>query len=220
MIERRQISVIASCYFSLSVCWLLAAFPLQNSRGAEPSVEAKDLPRVPPVIPRDALQTFQVKPCFRLDLVAAEPLVVDPIALSFDENGRMFVVEMRDYSERRDEHLGRVRVLEDTDGDGRFDKSTVFAENLAWPTAVICYNGGVFVGATPDLLYLKDTDGDGVADVREGVFTGFGSTAQRFNVQQLFNSFNWGLDNRIYGANGGNGGVITSPKHPQDQPID
>jgi putative membrane-bound dehydrogenase-like protein len=179
-----------------------------------------DLPRTPPVEPEHVQETFKIKPGFRLELAAEEPLVVDPIALSFDENGRMFVVEMRDYSERRDEHLGRIRMLEDTDGDGRFDKSTVYADNLPWPTAVICYNGGVFVAATPDILYFKDTNGDGVADVHEVVFTGFGKGVERLNVQQLLNSFNWGLDNRIYGANGGNGGSITSPKHPDEKPLD
>jgi putative membrane-bound dehydrogenase-like protein len=145
---------------------------------------------------------------------------MSPVAVSFDENGRMFVVEMRDYSERRDERLGRIRMLEDTDGDGRFDKSTVFADNLPWPTAVICYDGGVFVGASPDIYYLKDTNGDGVADVREVVFTGFGKGVERLNVQQLLNSFTWGLDNRIYGANGGNGGSITSPKRPNDKALE
>src|SRR6185437_9940019 len=155
--------------------------------------------RVPPTEPDNALSTFQVKKGFRLELVAAEPLVVDPIAMSFDEDGRLFVVEMRDYSERRNEtpHLGRIRMLEDTDGDGRFDKSTVYVDKLPWPTAVFCYNGGVFVGATPDILYCKDMNGDGVADTREVVFTGFASDyapfeTNRLNVQALMNSFNWG----------------------------
>src|SRR5262249_1528959 len=139
---------------------------------------------------------------------AAEPLVVDPVAMAFDEDGRLFVVEMRDYSERREEKLGRIRLLEDTDGDGIFDKSTVFAEGLAWPTAVICWDGGVFVGASPDILFLKDTNGDNVADERRVVFTGFGSGVARLNVQALLNSFTWSLDNRIHGANGGNGGTI------------
>lgn len=107
---------------------------------------------------------------------------------------------MGDYSERRHERLGRVKLPVDTDGDGRFDKATVFADKLAWPTAVICHDGGVFAGASPDILYFKDTDGDGVADRRNLAFTGFGNAAARLNVQQLLNSFTWGVDNRIHGA--------------------
>ncbi len=156
-----------------------------------------------------------VKEGFRVELVAAEPLVVSPVALCFDEFGRMFVVEMRDYSERRDEHLGRIRMLEDTDGDGIYDKATVFAENLAWPTGVICYDGGIFVTASPDIIYLKDTNGDGKADLREVAFTGFGEGLERLNVQALLNSLTWGPDNRIHGANGGNGGKIRDPRFPQ-----
>ncbi|MBM3836720.1 MAG: c-type cytochrome [Verrucomicrobia bacterium] len=197
---------------------LLAA--VHGALAAEPSVDSKDLPRIPPTEPARALGTFQVKPGFKMELVAAEPLVVDPIAMSFDENGRLFVVEMIDYSERRDEHLGRVRLLEDTDGDGRFDQSTVYAKDLPWPTAVICYDGGVFVGASPDVLFLKDTNGDGVADTREVIFTGFAAGVERLNVQALLNSFTWGLDNRIHGATSGNGGRVASPKNPQMQLVE
>ena len=176
--------------------------------GAQPEVTAKDLPRFPALEPAQALASFQVRKGFRLELVASEPLVNSPVTMAFDEHGRLFVVEMIDYSERRDEtpHGGRIRLLEDTDGDGRFDKSTVFADNLPWPTAVICYGGGIFVGASPDIIWLKDTNGDGKADERNVVFTGFGSGVTRLNVQALINSFNWGLDNRIHGATGPNGG--------------
>jgi len=177
--------------------------------GAQPELTAKDLPRFPAVEPAKAAETFQIKKGFRLELAASEPLVNSPVTMAFDELGRMFVIEMIDYSERRDEtpHLGRVRLLEDTDGDGKFDKAITFADNLPWPTAVICYGGGIFVGATPDILWLKDTNGDGKADERKVVFTGFGSGAARLNVQALLNSFNWGLDNRIHGATGPNGGT-------------
>jgi len=189
---------------------LLSILPVH---AAEPTVDAKDLPRVPATEPPDALKTFQVKSGFHLDIAAAEPLVMDPVAMSFDENGRLYVVEMRDYSERRDERLGRIRLLEDTDGDGHFDKSTVFAEGLPWPTAVICYDGGVFVGATPDIWYFKDTNDDGIADQKKLIFTGFAQTAagrqeERLNVQGLLNSFNWTLDNRIHGSSGTMGGFV------------
>lgn len=186
---------------------------------AEPPVDANDLPSIPPTEPSAALKTFQIKKGFHLDLVAAEPLVIDPVAMAFDENGRLYVVEMRDYPERRDERLGRIVLLEDTDGDGRFDKLSTFADNLPWPTAIICSDGGVFVGATPDIIYLKDTNGDGKADVRFVAYAGFGKGMDRLNVQQLFNSFTWGLDNRIHGATGGNGGTITLPVKPDVKPL-
>jgi putative membrane-bound dehydrogenase-like protein len=203
--------------------WILAsALSLALSfrpAAAEPDVEAKDLPRIPPTEPDKALSTFRIKKGFRLELVAAEPLVVDPIAMAFDEDGRLFVVEMGDYSERRPERLGRIRRLEDTNGDGHFDRSTVYVDHLPWPTAIICYGGGVFVGATPDILFCKDTNDDGVADVREVIFTGFASDyapyeTNRLNVQALMNSFNWGLDNRIHGSASMSGGKVIRADSP------
>ena len=192
------------------------------ARAVEPPVDPKDLPRIPATAPAEALKTFQVRKGFHLELAASEPLVASPVAMAFDENGRLFVVEMIDYSERRDEkpHLGRIRLLEDTDGDGRFDKSTVYADNLAWPTAVTCWNGGIFVATTPDILWLKDTKSDGKADVREVVFTGFAEGVARLNVQAMLNSFIWGLDNRIHGATSSNGGNVRALKQPDAQPLD
>ena len=182
-----------------------------GKKGEQPKLDGtKDLPRFPALAPADAVKSFKMKKGFRIELAAGEPLVNSPIAMAFDESNRLFVVEMRDYSELRDEkpHLGRIRMLESTRGDGNFDKATVFADNLPWPTGVICYGGGIFVIATPDIVWLKDTNGDGRTDERKVVFTGFGSAAARLNVQALPNSLNWGLDNRIHGATSGNGGVI------------
>ena len=181
--------------------------------GVSLEVDSSQLPRVPATPPEQALGTFKIKHGFRLELTAAEPLVVDPIAMSFDEDGRLYVVEMRDYSEHRPERLGRIRLLEDTDGDGRFDKSTVFAQDLPWPTAVTCWAGGIFVGSTPDILWMKDTNGDGVADEREVIFTGFAAdyapfATNKLNVQALMNSFQWTLDNRIHGATSFSGGKV------------
>src|SRR4029434_6324831 len=170
----------------------------------EPSIRPDEVRRVPPTEPGKAVATCAVRAGFRLELMVAEPLVVDPVAMAFDEDGRLYVVEMRDYSERRDEKLGRIKLLEDTDGDGRYDKATIFAQDLPWPTSVTCWEGGVFVAASPEIIYCKDTDGDGVADVHAMCFTGFGNLAEKLNVQALLNSLQWGPDQRIYGALGGN----------------
>jgi putative membrane-bound dehydrogenase-like protein len=199
----------------LTACTLLFCLAASFSlRAADPPPVAdfkSELPRVKPVEPADALATFQVQPGFKIEQVAAEPLVTDPVAMSFDAAGRLFVCEMVDYSEDSEANLGRIRLLTDADGDGRFDHSTLYAETLSWPTAVIAYDGGIFVGAAPDIWYFKDTDGDGVANIKQKIFTGFG----RSNVQGLINSFAWGLDNRIHGATSSAGGVIRRVEESQ-----
>ncbi len=107
-----------------------------------------------------------------------------PVAIAFDERGRMYVCEMFDYPFDGKGPHGRIRLLEDTHNAGRFDKSTIFADDVPWPTGITCYDGGVFVCSAPDILYLKSTTGAGKADIRKVIFTGFG----RGNVQGLFNS--------------------------------
>lgn len=186
----------------------------EKTPAAEPDFSA-ELPRIPPTEPAAALKTFQTLPGFHIEQAAAEPLLHSPVAIAFDENSRLYVVEMIDYSEQDKEFLGAVRLLEDTDEDGKFDKSTLFADKLSWPTAITCYDGGVFVGAAPDIFYIKDTDGDGKADMRKTVFTGFG----RSNVQGLFNSFHWGLDNRIHGATSTSGAQVIRPDVKDMKPI-
>ena len=171
----------------------------------------QDMPRIPPTEPADALRTFQQAKNFELELVAAEPLVSDPVDACFDAYGRMYVAEMHGYPFSQEPtklnpqgggkpDAGMIRLLEDTNGDGRMDRSVVFADKIRWPTSVCCYDGGLFVLAPQYLYYFKDTDGDQRADVREIILSGFG----RDNVQSVANGLKWGLDNRIYFAGGRN----------------
>jgi putative membrane-bound dehydrogenase-like protein len=195
---------------------LPSAIWAQTALSVDPNQDfSSQLPRIRPLDPADAIGSFTLQPGFRIELSAAEPLVTDPVAMSFDPGGRAYVVEMRDYSEQATERLGRVRLLEDLDHDGRFDRSSIFADQLSWPTAILCYDQGVFVGAAPDLIYLKDTDNDRVADLRETVFTGF----SRDNVQGLMNSLRWGIDNRIHGVASSSGGQLRSIKAPHAEPV-
>jgi putative membrane-bound dehydrogenase-like protein len=186
-----------------------------SSIAEEIEADPRDLPRLPPTAPGEALGTFEVRPGFRLELAAHEPLVMDPIDIEFDETGRLFVVEMVGYCEHREESLGRIKLLHDDDDDGVFDRATIYAKDLKWPTSVCCFDGGIFVAASPDIFYFKDTDGDGVSDTRETVFTGFGPPpGQRLNMQAMLNSLTWGPDNRIWGATARNGGIVRRPGEP------
>ena len=169
------------------VAGVMAIVVAANIRAADqPAGEpdySGDLPRIPQTSPADAPATMRVRPGFALDLAVAEPLLASPVAISWDEDGRLFVAEMRGYSEDQGERLGRIRLLHDDDRDGTYDRATIFAADLAWPTAVVAWGGGIFVGDAPHIFYMKDRDGDGVADERRKVFTGFGT----WNVQGLLN---------------------------------
>ncbi|MFO0910347.1 MAG: PVC-type heme-binding CxxCH protein [Isosphaeraceae bacterium] len=191
---------------------LFSAWP--SAFGADDEL-ARQLPRIPPTSPADAPGTLQVHRDFQARLVAHEPMVADPVSVCHDADGRLYVVEMRGYPFPEREPTGLVRLLVDENGDGTFDRGTDFLKGLNWPTGVLPYDGGVFICAAPDLIYAKDTDGDGEADVRRIVFTGFGTQ----NVQQLLNGLAWGLDGWIYGAAAGNGGSITSPARPDAAPV-
>lgn len=156
---------------------------------------------------------IEIHPAIEVHLYASEPDVVDPVALCFDAKGRMFVVEMRDYpygigSEH--EPGGTVRLLEDRSGDGQIDSSSLFAENIRFPTSITPWMDGVLVTAPPEILYLKDTTGDGIADQREVWFRGFRLGVTDSNV----NGLRFALDNHIHGVNGGNGGTLQSLRQP------
>ncbi len=164
----------------------------------------------PPQSAEEALASFRTKPGLIVELVASEPLIVDPVAIDWGADGKLWVAEMRDYPMGLDGKWkpgGRVKFLEDLNGDGTFDgsdRATVFTDSLPFPTGVMAWNKGVLICAAPDIIYAEDTDNDGKADLIQKLFTGFFTD----NYQARVNSLSLGLDNWIYGANGLLGGVI------------
>jgi len=174
-----------------------AMFGLADTVAGTPAI----LPVVP-LPPEESLAKIHVPRGFCVELVAAEPLVLDPVAFDWDERGRLWVVEMADYPVEFDGNGkpgGRVRILEDTDRDGRFDRSQVFADGLSFPTGILTWRDGCLVTAAPEILFLRDTDGDGRVDERQVLFTGFNTGNQQLRV----NGLRWGLDGWVYCANGG-----------------
>jgi putative membrane-bound dehydrogenase-like protein len=178
------------------------------------------------LLPLDAaqlLKSFRLRPGFRIELVASEPLLTAPVALAFDENGRAFVAEMPGFMDPvRPGALppvGRIRVLTGLNASGSFTNSSIYANDLPWPSAVVCFQGGVFVATAPDVLYFKDSRRDGVADLRRTVFTGLGGTNQ-LSTRMLPNNFKWGMDNRIHGGSGGaNGEAVIGPTPTRSGPV-
>jgi putative membrane-bound dehydrogenase-like protein len=172
-----------------------------------------------PLSPSDERATFRLPAGFRIELAAAEPDVVDPVAMAFDEDGRLIVAEMRGYPNGGVGTgvitSGRIKVLEDADGDGYYEKSRVFADKLRFPTGVMPWRGGLLVAVAPDIVVLEDTHDSGQADRRRVLYTGFDLA----NIQQLVNSLQWGLDNWVHGCAGGAGGTIRSPEKTEAAPV-
>lgn len=156
-----------------------------------------------PRSPAAALRSIRVAPGLAVELVAAEPLVRDPIAFDWDARGRLFVVEMGDYP-LGSTHGGRVRLLTDEDGDGSFERARTFLDGLAFPTGVAPWRDGVLITCAPDILFARDLDDDGHADEVTTIVSGFGQGNQQHRVNGLW----WGLDNAYHGANGDSGGVV------------
>ena len=171
---------------------------------------------IAPLDPAAALAAFRTEEGVRIELVAAEPLVVDPVAFIFDERGRLFVAEGRGYPDaiggKGRTTLGRIALLEDTDGDGRYDRRTEFATGLGYVNGLMPWRGGLIVTMAPDIIYLKDTDGDGIADERRVLLTGFEDTK---TAQLRVSHPTLGLDGLVYVTSGLNGGKVSSPSHPE-----
>jgi putative membrane-bound dehydrogenase-like protein len=161
----------------------------------------KDVPFPGPKSPAQSLAVTFARPGFQVELAAAEPLVTDPIAMAFGPDGKLWVVEMGDYPrglDNKGKRGGLVRYLEDLDGDGHYDRSTLFLDDLGFPTGVTPWRNGVLVTCAPDILYAEDTDGDGKADKREILYYGF----TQGNPQHRVNGLKWGLDGWLYCAHG------------------
>jgi putative membrane-bound dehydrogenase-like protein len=180
---------------AIIVCWIVLT---TNVSGQDQLRRNSGQPYLPP---EETAATFRLPGGFEVKLVAAEPDVINPIAMCFDERGRLWVVESFEYpkgaapgTKPRD----RIKIFEDTDNNGRADKITIFADGLNLATGIAVGYGGVFVGAAPDLLFLRDTDGDDRADTREVLLTGFG----REDTHELLNTFTWGPDGWLYGCHG------------------
>lgn len=173
--------------------------------GQKPAAELQD---TGPLEPEQALAAFRSSLPVRVELVAAEPLVVDPVAFDWAPDGRLFVAEMRDYPtlEEGATPRGRVKLLSDRDGDGRYDHAEIFLDEVPFPNGVKAWRGGVLVTSVPNILYAEDTDGDGRADRRTVLFEGFGAG----NPQHRVNGLCWGMDGWLYVANGDSGGGVRS----------
>ena len=207
--------MLNSC-LTIFALMLLAGLPLRGQIGdkqgeLQPSlIPPEKIPPSPALTPEEALRSFKLAPGIKLELAAAEPLVQEPVALTFGPDGRMWVVEMRGYmpdldGTGEDAPVGRIVVLTDRNGDGRYDDSQVFVDQLVLPRAIALVGDGALVGAPPELLFLRDTDGDGKADKREIIATDYGvrvdpKRPHLANPERAPNSLLWAFDNWIYSA--------------------
>ena len=180
---------------------LSAAGGAQRTAPGWPAGVQQVSPDSPPLTPAESLETFVMPPGYRLELVAAEPMVQDPVWIDFDADGRLWVVEMRGFmpdNEASGERapIGRIVVLEDRDDDGRADRRTVFLDGLVLPRSVKALDGGVLVVEPPNLWLARDEDGDLSADSKEHLRGDFGH--EHGNPEHNANGLLWGLDNWIH----------------------
>jgi putative membrane-bound dehydrogenase-like protein len=174
-----------------------------NISGLTPPTKISTMgPLQPPLSPEASTGKIHIREGYKVVLAAAEPLTSDPVAIDWDASGKLWIAEMADYPIGMDQHGGtggRVRVLEDKDSNGVYDQSTLFADGLSFPTGLLTWRGGVIVSAAPDILFLKDTDGDQRADLRRVLISGLSEGNQQLRA----NGLRWGLDGWVYCAAGG-----------------
>ncbi|TDH19993.1 dehydrogenase [Segetibacter sp. 3557_3] len=174
-----------------------AQIPNYENRNPAPKLQAA-------LTPEQSMSLMQVPPGFELQLFASEPDIVNPVFMNWDERGRLWVIETVDYpNEVKEGDVGddRIKILEDTNGDGKADKFTVFADKLNIPTSFAFVNGGIVVSIAPSFLFLKDTNGDDKADIRQPVISGWGKSDTHAQASNL----RYGVDNKIWGVVGYSG---------------
>src|SRR5262249_34000653 len=199
----------------LFLIFLFRALPSEKSAADAPK---NAVPLKRPLSPQEALKLFKLTPGLRIELVAAEPQIESPVAMTFDEDGKLWVVEMRDYPNgpgKGKKPQGRIRVLEDKDGDGFYEHSTVFADNLLFANGLLRWKDGVVVTAAPHIVHLRDTKGTGKVDKREILYEGFAAQNPQLRVSHPI----LGIDNWVYVANGLRGGKV-KPARGDGKPID
>jgi len=194
--------------------YTVADIPNYENRNPAPKLQA-------PLSPVESQLLTQVPVGFKMQLFAAEPDIEKPIAMAWDERGRLWVLETIDYPntvrENKNEGQDRIKICEDTDGDGKADKFTIFADHLNIPTSIVFARGGVIISQAPDFLFLKDTDGDDKADIREKIISGWGT----FDTHAGPSNLKYGLDNKIWGTVGYSGfkGTIGDKKFDFNQAV-
>lgn len=206
----------------ISIAALLSILAV-SVRPATDAGVTDDAPKKPaalksPLSPQEALKHFKLTPGLRIELVAAEPQIESPVAMTFDEDGKLWVVEMRDYPNgpgKGQKPQGRIRILEDKDGDGFYETSTIFADNLLFANGLLRWKDGVVVTAAPHIVHLRDTKGAGKANQRDVLYEGFAAQNPQLRVSHP----NLGIDNWIYVANGLRGGMV-KPAKGDGKPID
>lgn len=175
-------------------------------------------PLYPPAMdPETSLQRMILREGYQIARFVAEPMIMDPVEMAIDERGLLYVVEMPDYPYKPEPNQGKgkIKVLQDTDGDGIPDQATVFADGIAEATSVLPWDGGLLVAAAPHIRYMKDSTGDGKADIDEVLFSGFFENNSEAQITNLRLS----VDNWIYAANFGQAGEITSAWAPDAPPL-